>query len=39
MRSARLHRHTNETDIRIALRLDGCGKYRISTGIGNVMVS
>lgn len=33
MRTARLHRKTNETDIRIVLRLDGSGRYRISTGI------
>ena len=33
MRTAKLHRKTNETDIRIALRLDGGGRYRVSTGI------
>jgi imidazoleglycerol-phosphate dehydratase len=33
MRTAKLHRKTNETDIRIVLRLDGSGRYRISTGI------
>lgn len=33
MRTARLHRKTNETDVRIVLRLDGSGRYRISTGI------
>ncbi len=33
MRTARLHRKTNETDIRIVLRLDGKGRYRVSTGI------
>jgi len=33
MRSARIHRHTNETDVRIALRLEGRGRYRVSTGI------
>jgi imidazoleglycerol-phosphate dehydratase len=32
-RSAMLHRKTNETDIRLALNVDGCGHYRISTGI------
>ena len=33
MRRARLHRKTNETDIRVVLRLDGAGRYRVSTGI------
>jgi imidazoleglycerol-phosphate dehydratase len=33
MRSANLHRKTNETDIRLALRLDGSGRYSVSTGI------
>jgi imidazoleglycerol-phosphate dehydratase len=33
MRSAKLRRKTNETDVRVALRLDGRGKYRVSTGI------
>jgi imidazoleglycerol-phosphate dehydratase len=33
MRRAALHRETNETDIRLALTLDGSGKYEISTGI------
>jgi imidazoleglycerol-phosphate dehydratase len=33
MRTAKLHRKTNETDVRIVLRLDGSGRYRISTGI------
>jgi imidazoleglycerol-phosphate dehydratase len=33
MRSAKLHRKTNETDIKLDLRLDGSGRYRISTGI------
>ena len=28
-----LHRKTNETDIRLALNVDGRGHYRISTGI------
>jgi imidazoleglycerol-phosphate dehydratase len=32
-RRARLHRQTNETDIRLALNVDGRGQYRISTGI------
>ncbi len=33
MRSARLRRKTNETDIRVNLRLDGGGRYRVSSGI------
>ena len=33
MRMAKLHRKTNETDIRVVLRLDGGGRYRVSTGI------
>jgi imidazoleglycerol-phosphate dehydratase len=33
MRQARLHRKTNETDIRIALNVDGRGRYQVSTGI------
>lgn len=33
MRKARLHRVTAETDIRLALTLDGHGRYQISTGI------
>ena len=33
MRTARLHRKTNETDIRIQLVLDGQGRYEVSTGI------
>jgi imidazoleglycerol-phosphate dehydratase len=32
-RVAKLHRHTNETDIRLLLNLDGRGRYKISTGI------
>src|SRR3981081_272915 len=31
--TAKLTRKTNETDIRLALRLDGRGRARISTGI------
>ncbi len=34
MRRAKLHRKTNETDIRLKLALDGSGRYRVSTGIG-----
>lgn len=33
MRVARIHRKTNETDIRLVLNVDGRGKYRVSTGI------
>lgn len=33
MRRATLHRKTNETDIRLALNVDGAGKYQVSTGI------
>ncbi|HEV2348215.1 MAG TPA: imidazoleglycerol-phosphate dehydratase HisB [Terriglobia bacterium] len=32
-RTARIHRHTTETDIRLRLALDGRGRYKISTGI------
>jgi len=32
-RTAKLHRQTAETDIRIRLNLDGRGRYAISTGI------
>jgi len=34
MRKARLHRETAETEIQIALTIDGRGKYAVSTGIG-----
>jgi imidazoleglycerol-phosphate dehydratase len=33
MRKAKLHRKTAETEIRIALTIEGCGKYEVSTGI------
>ncbi len=33
MRKASLRRKTNETDIRIALNVDGQGRYQVSTGI------
>lgn len=32
-RTATIHRHTNETDIRLKLNLDGHGKARVSTGV------
>jgi imidazoleglycerol-phosphate dehydratase len=33
MRKARLHRVTTETDIRLALTIEGRGRYRVATGI------
>ncbi len=33
MRRARIHRKTNETDIRLALAIDGGGRYQVSSGI------
>jgi imidazoleglycerol-phosphate dehydratase len=33
-RSARLHRKTRETEIRLSLALDGSGRSKIATGIG-----
>lgn len=33
MRTARLHRSTTETDIRLSLKIEGQGKYDVSTGI------
>jgi imidazoleglycerol-phosphate dehydratase len=33
MRRAKLHRSTTETDIRLALTIEGRGKYDVSTGI------
>lgn len=33
-RTATIHRQTSETDIQIALNLDGTGQHEISTGIG-----
>jgi len=33
LRKARIERKTKETDIRLALTVDGKGRYRISTGI------
>lgn len=33
MRKARLHRKTNETDIKLALTIEGEGMYKVSTGI------
>src|SRR6202047_5138549 len=32
-RTAKIHRKTNETDIKLSLNLDGRGKARIATGI------
>ena len=34
MRTATIHRKTNETDIEVVLDLDGTGTYDVSTGIG-----
>jgi len=33
MRKSTINRHTNETDIQLALNIDGRGTYQISTGI------
>ena len=33
VRKAQLHRKTSETEIRVALTIEGRGKYRVSTGI------
>lgn len=33
MRKARLHRSTTETDIQLALTIEGKGRYQVSTGI------
>ncbi|MCA9971288.1 MAG: imidazoleglycerol-phosphate dehydratase HisB [Anaerolineales bacterium] len=33
-RTATLHRTTSETDVRLALTLDGRGQHRIATGVG-----
>jgi imidazoleglycerol-phosphate dehydratase len=34
MRTASIHRKTNETDISVEINLDGTGIYEVSTGIG-----
>lgn len=34
MRTARINRRTQETDIAVEINLDGTGAYRVSTGIG-----
>jgi imidazoleglycerol-phosphate dehydratase len=34
MRTATINRKTNETDIRLALTIDGQGRYEVATGIG-----
>jgi len=34
MRTADIHRQTNETDIHLTLNLDGSGRHEIHTGIG-----
>ena len=33
-RKATIERKTNETDIRVALNLDGQGRYAVNTGVG-----
>jgi imidazoleglycerol-phosphate dehydratase len=33
-RTAKIHRKTKETDVKLDLNLDGLGKYEIDTGIG-----
>lgn len=33
MRKATINRHTNETDIQLALAIDGRGTYKVSTGV------
>ena len=34
MRTSTIHRHTNETDITLSLKLDGAGQHAIVTGVG-----
>jgi imidazoleglycerol-phosphate dehydratase len=34
MRTARIHRQTHETDVRITLILDGTGRFEAKTGVG-----
>jgi imidazoleglycerol-phosphate dehydratase len=34
MRTAEVHRKTNETDIRLSLNLEGSGQHEIDTGVG-----
>lgn len=33
-RTATVHRHTRETDVRVTLDLDGSGQHDVSTGVG-----
>ncbi len=33
MRKGTIHRRTNETEVRIALSIDGAGRYKVSSGI------
>jgi len=33
-RTAKIHRKTNETDVKVESNLDGIGKYEIDTGVG-----
>jgi imidazoleglycerol-phosphate dehydratase len=34
MRTVQIHRQTQETEVRIALALDGTGRYQVATGLG-----
>ncbi|MDX2082508.1 MAG: imidazoleglycerol-phosphate dehydratase HisB [Rickettsiales bacterium] len=34
MRQAQIKRHTKETEIKVAVNLDGTGKFKVTTGIG-----
>jgi imidazoleglycerol-phosphate dehydratase len=36
MRTAEIHRTTNETDIQVRLNLDGVGAHEITTGVGSL---
>jgi len=36
MRTAEIHRKTNETEVHVRLDLDGSGQYQIDTGVGFV---
>ena len=34
MRTTTVHHHTQETDVKVTLELDGTGRYQVETGIG-----
>lgn len=38
MRAATIERKTRETDIFVAMELDGAGEYDIETGIGSLII-